>query len=375
MPMVHSTLGHGHDLKMYFLLLQRSIQDGPALRALTLSRFALHLLETLSVEEFNAEFNHLYEARMPADSVIKADLEYISHHWSDLSYDPWEESYAYGHLFNMMAAREALTLGAQLARKLGDGGAADWYELQLPEINEFLDEFWDRSDGWIKSSIKHQRGVEWKTSQLDTAVLIAVLFSNSTDDTDPYPICTLSLLNAISLAVSDKVMSTFVALNASFAKTYPINDGEFSPCFGRYQEDIYDGVAFSGGNPWFLTTLAGAEYLYSIIPYILSPVSNRGFNLSHDFFKAYLIPPDVVTFQEILGLETEREELACAVAKDADERLTWVQKYRSGLDLSEQFSRFKGEQIGAKKLTWSYEAFLKTADRRRALEPWIDGCY
>jgi glucoamylase len=177
--------------------LQLSIQDGPALRALTLSRFALHLLETMSVKEFNAEYSHLYESRMPADSVIKADLEYISHHWPDLSYDPWEESYAYGHLFNTMAAREALTLGAQLARKLDDGGAADWYELQLPEINEFLDEFWDPRDGWIKSSIKHERGVEWKTSNLDTAVLIAVLFSNSTDHTDPYPICTPLHLNAI----------------------------------------------------------------------------------------------------------------------------------------------------------------------------------
>ena len=66
-------------------------------------------------------------------------------------------------------------------------------------------------------------------------------------------------------------MSTFVALNASFAKTYPINRREFSPCFGRYEEDIYDGNGFSGGNPWFLTTLAAAEYLYTIIPHILHP--------------------------------------------------------------------------------------------------------
>jgi len=170
-------------------------------------------------------------------------------------------------------------------------------------------------------------------------------------------------------------MSTFVALNASFAKTYPINDGEFSPCFGRYEEDIYDGIGFSGGNPWFLTTLAGAEYLYSIIPHILNPATNRGFNLSHDLFKAYTVPSDVVTFQQFLLLENEREDLACAVAKDADARLNWVKRYRAGLGLSEQFSRFDGKQIGARKLTWSYEAFLKAVDRRRLLQPWIDSCY
>lgn len=87
------------------------------------------------------------------------------------------------------------------------------------------------------------------------------------------------------------------------------NDGEFSPCLGSYEEDIYDSVAFSGGNPWFLTTLAGAEYLYSIIPRIVSPMSNRGFNLSHDFFKAYMVPPDIVVFQEVLGLGNGHEEM------------------------------------------------------------------
>jgi glucoamylase len=169
-------------------------------------------------------------------------------------------------------------------------------------------------------------------------------------------------------------MSTFVALNASFAATYPINEGQFSPCFGRYEEDVYDGIAFSKANPWFLTTLAAAEYLYTIIPHILQP-TNKGFNLSHPFFEAYSPPPDVINFQHVLGLETERRDLACAIARDADGRLEWIRKYRDGLDLSEQFSRIDGRQVGAKKLTWSYEAFLKTVDRRRELGDWIDACY
>jgi glucoamylase len=169
-------------------------------------------------------------------------------------------------------------------------------------------------------------------------------------------------------------MSTFVALNASFASTYPIHKGEFSPCFGRYEEDVYDGIGFSAGNPWFLTTLAAAEYLYAIIPHILQP-TRKGFNLSHPFFAAYSPPPDVINFQHILGLETERRDLACAVAKDADGRLEWVRQYRAGLDLSEQISRVNGSQVGAKKLTWSYEAFLKAVDRRRELGDWIESCY
>src|SRR5579859_7335661 len=173
---------------------------------------------------------------------------------------------------------------------------------------------------------------------------------------------------------SDRVLSTFVALNASFAAKYPINRGEFSPCFGRYEEDIYDGNGFSGGNPWFLTTLAAAEYLYAIIPHILQP-KGLGFNLSHPFFSAYAPPQDVIEFQHVLGMETERSLIACEVARDADMRLDWIKRYRVGLDLSEQFSKANGRQMGAKKLTWSYEAFLKAVDRRRRLRPWIETCY
>ena len=169
-------------------------KDGPALRAMTLSRFALHLLDSISVQEFKRDYSLLYEAGMAANSTIKADLEYTSHHWNDRSYDLWEEAYASGQFFNTMAFREALTLGAQLARKLDDAEAAELYELQLSEINEFLHNFWDAKDGWIKSTIKHERGVEWKIKHLDASVLIAVMFSNSTDENYPYSICISSIV-------------------------------------------------------------------------------------------------------------------------------------------------------------------------------------
>jgi hypothetical protein len=167
-------------------------QDGPALRALTLSRFAMNLLETMSVEEFTSKYAYLYESFLPPNSTIKADLEYISNHWTELSYDPWEESYAYGQFFNTIAFREALSIGAKLARKLGDDGAAEWYELQLTEVIEYLDDFWDPNDEYIKSSIGHQSGVEWKNKNLDTSVLIAILFANSSSKSDPYSLCTPS---------------------------------------------------------------------------------------------------------------------------------------------------------------------------------------
>lgn len=75
-------------------------------------------------------------------------------------------------------------------------------------------------------------------------------------------------------------------------------------------------------------------------------------------------------------METERGDIACKVARDADARMDWVRRFRGDNgELSEQFSRVDGKQVGARKLTWSYEAFLKAVDRRRALGEWIDTCY
>ena len=101
----------------------------------------MNLLDTTSVEEFKSTYAYLYESSLPANSTIKADLEYISNHWTELSYDPWEESYAYGQFFNTIAFREALSIGARLARKLGDDGAAEWYDLQLTEVKEYPGRF------------------------------------------------------------------------------------------------------------------------------------------------------------------------------------------------------------------------------------------
>src|SRR5271155_853818 len=148
----------------------------------------MHLLQSMSAEEFVAIFPFLYNPSLPANSTIKADLEYISNHWPDFNYDTWEESGAMGHFFNLILTKEALATGGRLARHLNDPVAAQWYELQLPEVTEYLERFWYEKDGYIKSSIDHQRGVEWKTKNLDSAVLISVLFANSSRDEDPYSI-------------------------------------------------------------------------------------------------------------------------------------------------------------------------------------------
>src|SRR5581483_6044551 len=84
----------------------------------------------------------LYDGKMPTDSVIKTDLEYVSHHWSDPSCDLWEEV-AGDHFYTRMAQRRALLDGAGLADRLNDPGAASWYRLQAGQIESSLQSFWN----------------------------------------------------------------------------------------------------------------------------------------------------------------------------------------------------------------------------------------
>lgn len=60
----------------------RPQNDGPALRALVLSRHALELLERGEESYVRSE---LYQGKIPAIGVIKRDLEYVSHNWEILT--------------------------------------------------------------------------------------------------------------------------------------------------------------------------------------------------------------------------------------------------------------------------------------------------
>ena len=74
-----------------------------------------------------------------------------------------------------------------------------------------------------------------------------------------------------------KVIGTVEALTATFTDLYPINKSQPSPgiAIGRYPEDVYDGDAFQGGNPWVLTTLAVAETYYELAGWTLKHTDDK----------------------------------------------------------------------------------------------------
>ena len=275
----------------------RPQNDGPALRALALIKLARLLLKEGQSDYVKSK---LYSGGLPADSVIKKDLEYVAHQWSAPSFDLWEEVSGM-HFYTLFSQHVALQEGAKLARQLGDPRAADFYQSVSTQIGQYiLAHFMSSSIGIVVTTDASPNSHKGKESRLDVAPLLALLH------TSPYQ--TLLPLN------HPQVKLYLKTLIESSQKIYTVNRvyRDLGVALGRYPEDTYNGVRTDGiGNPWFLSTLALGEY------YCLAGKKSA----SEPQFQRALFHSD------------------------------------KG-HMSEQFNRETGYMQGAVDLTWSHNSFL-----------------
>ncbi len=282
----------------------RPQNDGPALRAITAIRIAN---EWLREGRFQDVQKRLYAPVLPAVTLVKRDLEYVAHHWREQSFDPWEEERAL-HFYTLTVQKTALTRGAQLASRLNDPWAASFYRSQAAQIEQTLARFYDPVTQELAYAVDHSSRLPHKTSTRDIAVILAAL--HTFDGTMNVPVI--------------PALRTLRGLIRDFSTLYEINrsdTGAQGVALGRYPEDRYDGNGFTGGNPWFLSTLAAAEFYCDL--------GRAG---------AY------------------SKEIALRLALPQFDRVLFHLNDQG--DMSEQFQRVSGFQQGAVHLTWSYASFI-----------------
>ncbi len=293
----------------------RPQNDGPALRAVVLTRLANYLLDNGQEEFVRAE---LYDSAIPTNTVIKADLEFTSHHWTAKNCDIWEEVYG-DHFYTRMAQKRSLIEGAKLAARLGDGGAAQWYRSQANALDAEIAKHWDSSKQVFVPHLGWSGGLDYKHSGLDAQTILAILHTGLMPFSDA------------------RVQSTLKALTESFRALYPINKVAGIPGvgIGRYPEDKYDGMGFQGGNPWVLITAAFANGHYRAALELI----NEG-----------------------------HVDKARAHFHEGDELMKRIQyhAYANG-SLSEQMDRHTGYMTAARDLTWSHSEVLQANWSRKKL--------
>lgn len=345
----------------------RPQRDGPALRAITLMAYLRAYNASnpwlWGSDEGNAWFGKLYEAAMPPNSVIKADLEYVSHFWNRTGFDVWEEVEGM-HFFTAVVQYRALREGAELASAFGDGGAKEWYTMQAELLLVFLRGFWDGDGGHLVETLNSER------SGLDCGILLGAVHGFMVSDSGyktPYP------------PYSDEILVTLLAFVRDQRTRFPINlhgpgahdrDTLRGIGLGRYPEDVYDGYGTSpaGGNPWFLCTATAAEILFRTVEHLTATGTLTVTNLSLPFYTALLSP---TSLQPLAGSSyTTSSPLFQSVIqrlKDVADEFMEVVRRHAAADggLSEQFDRDTGFETGARDLTWSYGAFLQAVWARK----------
>ncbi|WP_372655339.1 glycoside hydrolase family 15 protein [Halobacteriovorax sp.] len=317
----------------------RPQNDGPALRAITLINFANSLIES-GEEELVRSL--LYSADFSAQSVIKTDLEYVSHHWREASFDYWEEVIG-SHFSTLLAQRRSLLMGADLAIKLNDPLAAKWYNKQALLLENEINLHWDEG----RNHIVHSRNTHHHRGGLDIATILGVLHSAGSDN--------------FYNVTNDRVLATSTHLKNSFKNIYKINkDSNLGVAIGRYPEDTYDGVRTDSlGNPWFLATLAYAEYYQKVKKSFLKK-GRIEINETNKVFFSELLGNSITSNIKAINIKSKLGKNLVRVLDSQIESIYKRVNYHSSRSgsIAEQMNRDNGYMQGARDLTWSYASYL-----------------
>jgi len=332
----------------------RPQNDGPALRAMAFTRLANLLLDE---GQGDLVTQKLYRAEMPATTLIKEDLEYVAHHWSDTCFDLWEENHGH-HFFTQMVQRKALLTGAALANRLNDSGAANFYSQQAAALETALERYWSPTDNFVYVTLDEDGGISYKTSHLDSAVVLGALWGDNAD--------------GVFTPDDPRILATAARLEQTFSSLYSVNStssGAPGILIGRYPEDRYDGYGTSSlGNGWPLITAAYAElYERAATRFEVAgviPITS----VSAPFFSrlGWSGRLGATGKADIVAGTREFSHLIVAMRSKADDFLARIEYdgQSSQGHYSEEVNRSTGKQQGAIDLTWNYAAFLSAFKAR-----------
>lgn len=326
----------------------RPQSDGPALRALTLMRF----LKLLPGD------HPLYPQ---TSKVIRRDLHYVMLNWQLPCFDLWEELKGL-HFYTQAVQQTALSAGSEFFQYEEEFSNELASASQIVSLD--LEKYWDAKNSLIGASrdLEQTNNSQYKISNLDSAVILAALHSNNLVGRNH------SLFFSSHL---DRFLSTAYLLELQFAKIYLVNSQTRAPAIGRFSDDIY-----FGGNPWYMTTLAFAEFYFKVALKIQNSEIIEITQLNLSFFKNALamdrsLEPAVslTEGEKIQNHSAKGKRLILSLQTRGNDFLETVRHYiGSQGEMSEQFDRQAGVPVSAPDLTWSYASFLSALHARDTLK-------
>merc|ERR1711973_696032 len=287
--------------------------DGPALRAMAMSKWGMILKNT-----GNGDPNSVWE-------LVKFDMAWVTENWRQDGCDLWEEVRSNDFFFNRMAYIYSLNVAADFGDMLGQDTGA--YRSVAEEIKGETQGHW--RDGFLYESTNRPYDG-------------AVIHSIATFGEYLFP------------PSSQEAAATIQVLAKTFCQEYPINQQEISAGKPGLLIGRYPGDSYAGGNPWQLLTAVLGELFYLGGQATYKDIQRRGdFSLRYSDYKEWI---------NLLRLEETATavDLAAAQVAAGDAVMTslWSHVQDAGGRIDEQIDKHTGVQTSAAGLTWSYANIL-----------------
>lgn len=356
---------------------QNPQNDGPAITALVFTEFANLIMSQKEPLKINGiildkNFVEKYLFDIKGKGLINQNLSYIVDNSREDCYDLWESCLG-PMFFAKMIQIKALTAGSALSANFDNLSLASKYiaaaeDLSYQAVEHYQtftygqEKFKAYCEGFdiplnltfpVYPKYKSNNFSKYRGMSLDSSVILGILLGNLYEYSQPDSWVYKSLIKDKIIAkkfitviqeskedlspTSLEVIKTVrLIADKTFSKkgldAYKINEDlpKGINLIGRYPGDIYNGITWDDpinkGNPWFITSIALAQYYYT---------------LAYELKK-----PDYI----VMG----------------DKQMELIFKYIDGKEnasgksytMSEQIDRNTGEQTSAHNYTWSYAQYL-----------------
>ncbi|KAI0064145.1 hypothetical protein BV25DRAFT_346927 [Artomyces pyxidatus] len=317
----------------------RPENDGPALRAINLIKYANWLLD-------NENGSWVSDNLWPA---IDLDLNWIAYHWPEESFELWETIYTQSYWTAAVQYR-MLIMGVALGRRIKREFDEVKYAREAANILVYMQTFWDVEQGYMRGNTAADR------TGVDSATHLTSIFNYDQSagcDALTFQPC------------SDRALSNLKVASDSFREIYPIssNISAHKPVpLGLFPEDTT-----GGGHPWFFSIFGAAEQLYDAL-WTWDALRHLSVTpVSHAFFASFA--PNIALGDYAKTSQTYRN-LTDAIRTYADEFVLLCAQYTPpGGDLAQGFDKVSGTPFGVPGLSRSFSAALTAFDARTGAVP------
>ncbi|KAI9437567.1 Six-hairpin glycosidase-like protein [Lactarius indigo] len=218
--------------------------DGPPFRANVLLKYAEWLIKP---EQNNGTW--VVDTLWP---TINLDLQWVSSHWNQSSWDLWWPPVWGGSYWTASLQYRALRAGARLGRAVGRGMDVVEYDAHAAMILDYMQTFWnDKEEFMTETTIT--KVAEGRSGYGSAPLAVSVY------NFDP----SLGCDDATFQPCSPRALSSLKVVGDRFKELFPLSRNFTSdrpPYFGFFTED-----QFIGGHPQFSSSFNSAEQLYDAL--------------------------------------------------------------------------------------------------------------